>query len=68
MAVELENQNLKEESKSLNIELETASKSIMDKERSLKQLRNTLVHHDNVSRTNKTKLQEYLEKITEKET
>jgi chromosome segregation ATPase len=59
--------DLNEEIKRLNVELETANKSIWDKERAIKQDKREIDHQDNVLRTNKTKLQEVFEQLNVKE-
>lgn len=59
--------DLTEEAKRLNDELETANKSIWDKERAIKQDKREIDHQDNVLRTNKTKLQEVFEQLNVKE-
>lgn len=59
--------DLNEEIKRLNVELETANKSIWDKERAIKQDKREIDHQDNVLRTNKTKLQEVFEQLNIKE-
>lgn len=57
----------KEEIKVLTIDLDTANKSIYDKERTVKQLTRDITHLENVNRNNKTKLQEVFEQLNKKE-
>ena len=57
----------KEEIKVLTIDLDTANKSIYDKERTDKQLTRDITHLENVNRNNKTKLQEVFEQLNKKE-
>jgi len=54
--------------KALELELETASKSIMDKERQIKSDKMDIQHHEGTNRNNKTKIQELLEQLSHKET
>ena len=67
--VELEQRlkDAKEESKMLTVDLDTANKSIYDKERMVKQTTRDITHLENVLRNNKTKLQEMFEQLNKKE-
>ena len=57
-----------EEVKRLTIELDTSNKSIYDKERQLKQEQRERGHQENLLRINKTKYNELIEKMNQKET
>lgn len=56
-----------DEIKRLTQDLDTANKSIYDKERQQKQDKREITHLENVLRNNKTKQQEILEQLTRKE-
>lgn len=68
MALDQEIQTLKEDVNFKMAELETANKSIADKERHNKQLQRDIQHRDAQLRNNKTKIQELLESLGQKET
>ena len=57
-----------EEVKRLTIELDTSNKSIYDKERQLKQEQKERTHQENLLRINRTKYNELIEKMNQKET
>ena len=68
LALDQEIQTLKEDVTFKMNELETANKSIADKERHNKQLQRDIQHRDAQLRNNKTKIQELLESLGMKET